>query len=189
MRSSKVSPSTIIAQSSPTSTLYSWSDGFVIHKLVGLAINGSVAQEVSPPCAIREQRKLPLKWIYKIDGEFSRRAPIFRKAAQHLESMFGLCIMLLALGLQLGVCPPSLNIWCKDTDNLWCTQKISLKFYVHAINKPIFLYRSNENCIFIRQNRKNFEFCFVLCSLIRTFANDHRYIPQRRAGVTFVGKI
>ena len=110
MRSSKVSPPTMIAQSSPTSTLYSWSDGFVIHKLVGLAINGSDAQEVSPPCAIREQRKLPLKWIYKIDGEFSRRAPIFRKAAQHLESMFGLCIMLLAMGLQLGDCPPVLNI-------------------------------------------------------------------------------
>ena len=33
------------------------------------------------------------------------------------------------------------------------------------------------------------DFCFVLCSLIRTFANDHRYIPQRRAGVTFVGKL
>ena len=28
-----------------------------------------------------------------------------------------------------------------------------------------------------------FDFCF------RTFANDHRYIPQRRAGVTFVGKL
>ena len=30
------------------STLYSWFDGFVIHKLVGLAINGSDAHEVSP---------------------------------------------------------------------------------------------------------------------------------------------
>ena len=29
-----------------------------------------------------------------------------------------------------------------------------------------------------------FAFCFVLCSLIRTFANDHR----QHAGVTFVGK-
>ena len=34
-----------------------------------------------------------------------------------------------------------------------------------------------------------FDFCFVLCSLIRTFANDHWNIPQRRTGVTFVGKI
>lgn len=33
-----------------------------------------------------------------------------------------------------------------------------------------------------------FAFCFVLCLFLRTFANDHRYIPQRRAGVTFVGK-
>ena len=32
------------------------------------------------------------------DGEFSRRAPILRKAAQHLESMFGLRIVLLAIG-------------------------------------------------------------------------------------------
>ena len=152
--------------------------GFIFIEFWLLAINGSDAQEVSPPCAIREQRKLPLKWIYKIDGEFSRRAPIFRKAAQHLESMFGLCIMLLAMGLQLGDCPPVLNIWCKDTDNLWCTQKISLKFYVHAINKPIFLYRSNESCIFIRQNRKNFAFCFVYRLFLRTFANDHRYDVQ-----------
>ena len=30
------------------SALYSWFDGFVIHKLVGLAINGSDAHEVSP---------------------------------------------------------------------------------------------------------------------------------------------
>ena len=34
-----------------------------------------------------------------------------------------------------------------------------------------------------------FAFCFVLCLFLRTFANDHRYIPQRRAGVTFVGKL
>ena len=59
-----------------------------------------------------------------------------------------------------------------------------MKFCVHDINIPIFLYRSNESCIFISQNRKNFAFCFVLCSLIRTFANDHR----QHAGVTFVGK-
>ena len=32
--------------------------------------------------------------------------------------------------------------------------------------------------------RKNLAFSFVLCSLIRTFANDHR----QHAGVTFVGK-
>ena len=32
-------------------------------------------------------------------------------------------------------------------------------------------------------------FCFVMCSLIRTFVPDHRRIPQWRAGVTFVGKI
>jgi hypothetical protein len=31
-------------------------------------------------------------------------------------------------------------------------------------------------------------FCFVMCSLIRTFVPDHRRIPQWRAGVTFVGK-
>ena len=43
-----------------------------------------------------------------------------------------------------------------------------MKFCVHDINIPI---------------------CFVLCLFLRTFANDHRYIPQRRAGVTFVGKI
>ena len=63
-----------------------------------------------------------------------------------------------------------------------------MKFCVHDINIPIFLYRSNESCIFISQNRKNFAFCFVLCLFLRTFANDHRHIPQRRAGVTFVGK-
>ncbi len=28
------------------------------------------------------------------DGEFSRRAPIFRKAAQHFESIFGVLIKL-----------------------------------------------------------------------------------------------
>jgi len=31
---------------------------------------------------------------------------------------------------------------------------------------------------------KKMAFCFVLCSLIRTFANDHR----QYVGVTFVGK-
>ena len=166
------------AQSSPASTLYPWVVRVYIHRVLVISHQWLRRTRGQPLCAIREQRKLPLKWIYKIDGEFSRRAPIFRKAAQHLESMFGLCMMLLAMGLQLGDCPPVLNIWCKDTDNLWCTQKISLKFYVHAINKPIFLYRSNESCIFIRQNRKNFAFCFVYRLFLRTFANDHRYDVQ-----------
>jgi hypothetical protein len=44
-----------------------------------------------------------------------------------------------------------------------------------------------ESIILPRIGEKS-RFCFVMCSLIRTFVPDHRHIPQWRAGVTFVGK-
>ena len=46
---------------------------------------------------------------------------------------------------------------------------------------------SSKVLSFDNKNKKK-HFCFVLCSLIRTFAPDHWHILQRRAGVTFVGK-
>jgi hypothetical protein len=45
-----------------------------------------------------------------------------------------------------------------------------------------------ESIILAKIGEKS-HFCFVLCSLIRTFVPDHRQIPQWRAGVTFEGKI
>jgi hypothetical protein len=48
-------------------------------------------QEVKP-CASGGQYKLSLSGKVIYDGEFSRRAPIFRKAAQHFESIFGVLI-------------------------------------------------------------------------------------------------
>ena len=41
-----------------------------------------------------------------------------------------------------------------------------------------------ESIILPRIGEKS-RFCFVMCSLIRTFVPDHRHIPQWRAGVTF----
>ena len=34
-----------------------------------------------------------------------------------------------------------------------------------------------------------FDFRSKIFGLFCTYSNDHRYIPQRRAGVTFVGKL
>ena len=48
------------------------------------------------------------------------------------------------------------------------------------------MHNYNVNCAcFLPLYRKKSDFSFVLCSLIRTFANDHRH----DAGVIFVGKI
>ena len=43
--------------------------------------------------------------------------------------------------------------------------------------------------VFYDKKREKIDFSFVLCSLIRTFALDHRHACFRgNAGVTFVGK-
>jgi len=47
----------------------------------------------------RRTTSIALKGKDIYDGEFSRRAPIFKKAAQHLESMFGLLIYVVVSGL------------------------------------------------------------------------------------------
>ena len=49
------------------------------------------------------------------DGEFSRRAPILRKAAQHFESIFGVLIKLKSL-----VC---YFLRCKGTNNILILQE------------------------------------------------------------------
>ena len=43
--------------------------------------------------------------------------------------------------------------------------------------------------VFCDKKNEKIDFCFVLCSLITTFALDHWHIPQWRAGETFEGKI
>ena len=66
-----------------------------------------------------------------------------------------------------------------------------MKFCVHDINIPIFLYRSNESCIFISQNRKNFAFCFVYRLFLRTNCGSglKRYISALINHIrTFLGK-
>ena len=54
------------------------------------------------------------------DGEFSRRAPILRKAAQHFESIFGVLIKLKSL-----VC---YFLRCKGTNNILIMQENIAKF-------------------------------------------------------------
>ena len=54
------------------------------------------------------------------DGEFSRRAPIFKKAAQHFESIFGVLIKLKSL-----VC---YFLRCKGTNNILIMQENIAKF-------------------------------------------------------------